>query len=181
MIQKCKLNKPLIYFYHRELKTTPEKIADIENMQKQIKESLAEIDEMSNNILPQDPEYTDDFDSPVLDYDSSLEDITEIDETGPETFPFYDYEPPTETHHIKLVNGHLHFENDSKVYPFYDPSYPHSASYRKNGATAQDYLIAGGFFLACFWVVILIGWIIKQMVVRLFGIGANYSQFDNEK
>lgn len=82
--------------------------------------------------------------SPLNDFDQLLNPIDERNGNYSDS-KFYSTEPDTGMHGVKLINGHLHMNN--QTFSFYDPSRPHSENARMNRATARDYVFAGAFFL----------------------------------
>lgn len=158
---------------------------EIEEMEKKMNEKESEEEDVIKEVVLNEDEEVEGeaFSSAEVVYNSKLAEISRNISFGEssafeEETPFYKSEPKTETHGVKLIKGHLHFTN--QAVPYYDPGQPHSINYKQRGASWEDYLIAGGFFLTCLIIVAFTFWVFKKLCVWLF-FGHRYTQFDNEK
>jgi hypothetical protein len=91
---------------------------------------------------------------------------------------FHEVEPDTGIHGVKLINGHLHLNNET--YDYYDPSRPHASNIHENRETAVDYVVTGTFFFACLLLVIFVLWVIFKGFRWALGY-QGYSKFDNDR
>ena len=87
-------------------------------------------------------------------------------------------EPETGMHGVKLMNGHLHFNN--KTYSFYDPGKATSRDISMSRYAWKDYFIILVFCSWFFAFVLFVGWVLLKICRKLFG-QLRYSEFSNER
>lgn len=132
-------------------------LKEIEELDKRIKNIAQEIDGISNKMTSTNSEVST-YDSKFADPSINMAELLDHD-------PYFDLNSVTESHHIKLSNGHLHF--DDEIYNFNDPKKPQSNTIKNEEFTIQEILVAVGLFLLCVFLLFFVFWLIKKTIGKL--------------